>query len=426
MELNPTPIEILGTVCFALAVLHTFSVKKLLDLSHRYPKGSTRESLFHLLGEIEVVFGIWAAVFLTGYGLLDSYHSVVEYHEKLHFTEPLFVFCIMVVSATRPVLWIAQAAIQGVSRALAKATRLPQEPVDIFTLFVLGPLAGSFITEAAAMTVCALLLVRMIKKSEEKVIYLILGTLFVNVSIGGALTPYAAPPILMVVSKWNWGLAEIFGMFGFKAMIAVTLNAFLLVGLFWNKWKADIHPLHKLPRQSHIPLWIVATHLFFLFLLVMNAHHPNMAMGVFLLFLGVTTVTRKYQDALRLRESLLVAFFLGGIIVFGPLQAWWLTPVLKSLSSFTLFTGATFLTAITDNAALTFLGSQVEGLSDQSKYYLVAGAITGGGLTIIANAPNAAGYSILQERFPGGVNPGKLFLAAAAPTAVAFICFGLT
>ena len=57
-----------------------------------------------------------------------------------------------------------------------------------------------------------------------------------------------------------------------------------------------------------------------------------------------------------------------------------------------LFFGAAALTAITDNAALTYLGSLVEDISDQSKYSLVAGAVAGGGLTVIANAPNPAGF----------------------------------
>jgi hypothetical protein len=56
-----------------------------------------------------------------------------------------------------------------------------------------------------------------------------------------------------------------------------------------------------------------------------------------------------------------------------------------------MYFGATALTAITDNAALTYLGSLVEGVSDQLKYALVAGAVSGGGLTVIANAPNPAG-----------------------------------
>ena len=82
------------------------------------------------------------------------------------------------------------------------------------------------------------------------------------------------------------------------------------------------------------------------------------------------------------------------------------------------------LTAITDNAALTYLGSLVQGLSEEFKYALVAGAVTGGGLTVIANAPNPAGFSILRAHFDdGAIHPLGLFVAALPPTLVAAAAF---
>ncbi len=417
--------EILGTVLFASAVLHTFSVKKILDLSRQFPEGSTQQALLHLAGEVEVVFGLWASVFLFCFGALEGFAKVVEFQNNLHFSEPLFVFCILVMASTRPILFLARSVIEWISSVLAKILRLPQERSDLFVLMVVGPLSGSLITEPAAMTMTALLLKQMIKKVDSKLVYLILAVLFVNVSIGGALTSFAAPPILMVATKWGWGVSEVFALFGAKALLAVTANASLLIAVYWRNLDQHLHAFHEIPASESPPRWISIAHVVLLGLLVANAHHPNLAMGFFLLFLGLSTVTKQFQDPLRLRESLLVAFFLAGLVVFGPMQAWWLSPILKNLSSFSLFLGATTLTAITDNAALTYLGSQVEGLGAVSKYYLVAGAITGGGLTIIANAPNAAGYSILQACFPDGLNPISLLKAALVPTLVAFLSFSI-
>jgi predicted cation transporter len=120
----------------------------------------------------------------------------------------------------------------------------------------------------------------------------------------------------------------------------------------------------------------------------------------------------------------LVAFFLGGLVVLGGMQQWWLQPVLTGMSDTAVFYGATALTAVTDNAALTYLGSLVEGLSPEFKQALVAGAVTGGGLTIIANAPNPAGVSILRDRFnEQAINPLGLFLAALPPTLIAMLAF---
>jgi Na+/H+ antiporter NhaD/arsenite permease-like protein len=110
--------------------------------------------------------------------------------------------------------------------------------------------------------------------------------------------------------------------------------------------------------------------------------------------------------------------------VLGGQQQWWLEPLLLKMDANAVFFGATALTAITDNAALTYLGSLVQGLSDEFKYALVAGAVTGGGLTIIANAPNPAGASILRARFPDqAIHAGGLLLAALPATMVAMACF---
>jgi Na+/H+ antiporter NhaD/arsenite permease-like protein len=418
-------IEILGTVIFALAVLHTFCVKQILQWAHHFPPDSGRRAFLHLAGEIEVVFGLWAAIFMFIYGVMHGFDAVVEYQKNLEFTEPIFIFCIMVVSATKPVLFIARSIIQFFAKIMTKIFRVSETHADVLGVLILGPLSGSFITEPAAMTVSALLLNSMVKENRQRLMYLLLAILFVNVSIGGALTPFAAPPMLMVAHKWNWDFAFVMKHFGWKSISAVTLNTLLLVVFFAKDIRESMQGLSHFSKTSlRIPLWVLAVHALTLLGLVASSHHTNTAFGIFLLFLGVSTVTKKYQEPLRLRESLLVAFFLGGIIMFGPLQKWWLQSLLSQMSQLSLYFGASALTAITDNAALTYLGSQVEGLSEVSKYYLVAGALAGGGLTIIANAPNAAGFSILQNRFPRGLSPLLLLLAALIPTVIAIVCLG--
>lgn len=157
---------------------------------------------------------------------------------------------------------------------------------------------------------------------------------------------------------------------------------------------------------------------------VIFAHHPAIFMGLFLFFLGVCSAYPDHQDRLILREGLLVAFFLAGLVVLGGQQQWWLQPLLLSMNSDAVFFGAAALTAFTDNAALTYLGSLVDGLSGEFKYALVAGAVTGGGLTIIANAPNPAGIAVLRKHFDDeAVHPGGLLLGALLPTCVAALAF---
>jgi len=245
------------------------------------------------------------------------------------------------------------------------------------------------------------------------------------VSIGGTLTHFAAPPVLMVAAKWNWDWAFMFQHFGWRAAAACGFSTAMVAAVFWKELKGL-----EVERDTggHIPAWLTAAHLMFLALVVGFAHYPNVFFGIFVIFLGLTTATREYQDALKLREGLLVGFFLAGLVTLGSLQSYWLKPLIQSLGGNALFFGATGLTAITDNAALTYLGSLVEGISDELKYALVAGAVAGGGLTVIANAPNPAGVGILQDAkvFENeGISPLGLFLGALPPTVTAIVLFWL-
>ncbi|MEK2688159.1 putative Na+/H+ antiporter [Bdellovibrio sp. GT3] len=421
-----TNLELIGTIFFALAVIHTFMVGKILHWSHKFPKGSMTSGVLHLLGEIEAVFAIWASMFMVVYIAMEGWTPAITYQNSLNFTEPFFIFAIMVVCSTRPILTIARQAILELSTWIQKILKTPAVTTDLAVVLIMGPLAGSFITEPAAMTVTAFMLNAMLQKESSKLIYALIAVLFVNVSIGGALTPFAAPPILMVASKWGWDFNYVFTHLGWKSAIAVVINAIGLVLIFKNDFKANCITLRDVENrmaggQKSIPWQVTLIHLAFLAGIVVTGHHQNAFLGIFLLFLGVAAVTTRYQDSLRLKESLLVSLFLGGIIQFGAFQKWWLAPLLGRMNDIVLFKGATLLTAITDNAALTYLGSQVD-LSDASKYALVAGALAGGGLTIIANAPNAAGYSVLSHKFPGGIKPLNLLIAALAPTAVAIVC----
>jgi hypothetical protein len=347
----------------------------------------------------------------------------VKYIEGLNFTEPQFVFVIMVVAATRPVVNLAE-------RLISLAARLipAREGVAFYmAALLLGPLLGSFITEPAAMTLLALLLKRRYfdRGISLKLAYATLGLLFVNVSIGGTLTHFAAPPVLMVASKWNWDMAFMFQHFGWRAAAASGVSSLIVAAVFWRELSGL-----EVERDAggRTPVWLTALHVMFLAVVVAFAHHPSVFFGIFVLFLGLVTATREYQEALKLREGLLVGFFLAGLVTLGSLQAYWLKPLIQSLSGNALFFGATGLTAITDNAALTYLGSLVDGLSEELKYALVAGAVAGGGLTVIANAPNPAGVGILQDAkvFGGeGISPLGLFVGALPPTVIAIAFFWL-
>jgi Na+/H+ antiporter NhaD/arsenite permease-like protein len=301
---------------------------------------------------------------------------------------------------------------------------LPTKVAFYFLALSFVPLLGSFITEPGAMTVAALLLRDRFFAAglSDRLKYATIGVLFVNISIGGTLTPFAAPPVLMVAGKWGWDIWFMLGTFGWKAALAVLVNA-LLVTLLFRREIAGLRQPASEPHQA-VPPFVLATHLAFLVGVIVFAHHPAVFMGLLLFFLGFVSAYKQYQDRLMLREGLLVAFFLAGLVVLGGQQQWWLQPLLTSMNATSVYFGATALTAVTDNAALTYLGSLVEGLSPEFKYALVAGAVTGGGLTVIANAPNPAGFAILRGHFSDeSIHPLGLLLAALPPTLVAIVAF---
>lgn len=414
-------VQKIALAVFVLAICHTFMVSKFIKLSHNYKKDSMSYKFLHILGEVEAVFGIWALILVFVMAFLHGKQDVFNYLQNtVDYSEPLLVFVIMTMAATLPVIYFANRTIS----AIAGAMPLPKRMAFFFSALVIGPLLGSFITEPAAMTVTAVILKNAYfdKGISTKFKYAALSVLFVNISIGGTLTHFAAPPVLMVSGAWSWDMSYMLGTFGWKSAVAVVINAALLTFMYKSE-------LVKSPDEEgknelvKIKPFVVLIQLVFLASVVVFHHDKVIFLGVFIFFLGWCEITSSYQEPLKIKSALLVGFFLAGLVVLGKLQTWWLKPLLDDIGSTTLFVGTTMLTGITDNAALTYLGTQVDGLSIDLKYSLVAGAVAGGGLTVIANAPNPAGFGILKDSFgPDGISPLGLLKNSILPTIIAMLC----
>lgn len=415
----PSLIELVATILFAIAIVHTFSVPVFARLANR--KGP-HAGLWHMLAEVEVVFGVWAFVLLVAIALLAGGDKSIAYLDSRNFTEPAFVFAIMVVSASRPIIELVKMMVHGLARVMPLRTEL----ATFFITMSVVPLAGSFITEPAAMTLAALMLrdAYFQRPGQAGFKYMTLGVLFVNISIGGVLTAYAAPPVLMVAQTFGWDTAYMASHFGWRAAAAVFINAIVLTLICRKYLLSGEIGVAAENKRPPVPMTVIAIHLLALVGIVMGAHHPIVFLAILLFFIGYAHAYKSHQSPLLIREGLMVGFFLAGLVVLGGMQKWWLQDLLGGLAPVVLFWGATILTAVTDNAALTYLGSLVEGSSDLWRYMLVAGAVTGGGLTVIANAPNPAGFAILKGFFPdGAISPLKLLAAALIPTLVAAFFF---
>lgn len=462
------PFNVVATVIFFLAVCHTFLAARFNKIAHHYEVAhrerlsshqhvyvegkdpvSFRSTIFHFLGEVEAIFGIWLIPMLLALVLMEPNGLGVAtyYIDSRDYTEALFVVIIMAIASSRPVIQVAE----GFLRRLAGIGK--RSPAAWWlTILIVAPLLGSFITEPAAMTIAALLIGQQfyLLEPSTKFKYATLGLLFVNVSVGGTLTHFAAPPVLMVANSWHWNLPYMMTHFGWRAVLGILMATTVYFMIF----RKELRALNERQKKSEAtqtneakpppaPIWVVLVHLGFVAWTVLTLHHPAFFVAGFLFFLAFTIATHHHQYDIQLKSPILVGFFLAGLVTHGGLQGWWISPVLSSLAEVPLFIGATILTAFNDNAAITFLASQVPAFSPDEflaghwisktgaalshakglEYAVVAGAVTGGGLTVIANAPNPAGQSILSKYFKGGVSPFKLLLAALFPTLVMAFVF---
>lgn len=441
------PFNLVATAIFFLAILHTFAAARFSALAHqvqhrhdsaavaagRSARPSVRAELLHFLGEVEVVFGLWAVVLMVAVAVAKSWETATHYlNSSVNYTEPLFVVVIMALASTRPVVAFAEGALRRVA-ALGGGT----PAAWWFTILMVGPLMGSFITEPGAMTICALLLGRQFYDlgPSARLKYATIGLLFVNVSIGGTLTHFAAPPILMVARPWEWDTAFVLGHFGWRSVLAILLSNVTYFLVFRHEFLAlkqrPASPDVDKPEEerdgaspiSPVPAWVTLTHLSFMGWTVLNSHYPALFIGGFLFFIGFARATAEYQSRIELKTPLLVGFFLGGLVIHGGLQGWWIGPVLANLSEEPLFLTATFLTAFNDNALITYLSTLVPNFSDAMKIAVVEGAVTGGGMTVIANAPNPAGQAILARFFDNAVSPLWLALGAITPTLITIFVY---
>jgi len=442
------PFNAVATGIFVLAILHTFMVARFSALAHRVqhqhddaarvqgraPTPSVMAELLHFLGEVEVVFGLWAVVLMVAITAYKGWGTATHYlNGTVNYTEALFVVVIMALASTRPIVAFAESQLRGFAN-LGGGT----PAAWWMTILILGPLLGSFITEPGAMTISAMLLVRQFYdlKPSANLKYATLGLLFVNVSIGGTLTHFAAPPVLMVARPWGWDTLFMLTHFGWRAAAAIAVSTIAYYLLFRAEFielaaRAPVADMDQPDEDAldkgllPLPSWIIAAHMLFIAWTVFNSHYPALFLGGFLFFLGFARVTSAYQGRVELRTPLLVGFFLAGLVVHGGLQAWWIAPVLASLAETPLFLGATFLTAFNDNALITYLATLVPNLADSFKVAVVGGAVVGGGMTVIANAPNPAGQALLSRFFDGSVSPLRLAIGTALPTLIAAVLFRL-
>lgn len=449
------PMNLVVSLLFLGAIIHTFCAGMLHRIAEKIEKAHRQShdmkeapeitydgdvvdnvsfgaEVFYLLGEVEIIFGLWVLpvfwIMAAGFG----WNEALNYFQTVNFTEPMFVVVIMALASSRPIGIFSENCMKFAAGLGGGSTA-----AWWFVILTVGPLLGSFITEPGAMTISAVLLGKQFYQKKPSLLfaYATIGLLFVNVSVGGTLSHFAAPPVLMVAEPWGWDFAFMISNFGWKAVCGILISNFLYFFFFRSELKKldqydESETMFNVNiswenRDDPVPFFVTLVHIIIMVWTVYASHYPVLFIPGFFAFLGFHMATAHHQNEIKLRSPLLVGAFLAGLVVHGGLQAWWISPILGSLGDLTIMLGATVLTAFNDNAAIAYLSTQVPSLTDSMKYAVVVGAVTGGGLTVIANAPNPAGISILRGHFHHGVSPAKLALGAMIPTVIMGLCFML-
>jgi hypothetical protein len=289
-RVHQEPFNLWATLLFLAAVVHTFLTHQFIRLSHvleqrqrrRWEADATHAGpapisvaarVLHFFGEVEAVFGIWV---IPLFGLMMwrvGRQPTLDYLNHRSYAEPLFVVTIMAVSSTKPVLRLAE-------QCLRFFARLGGGKPGAWWLAILtiGPLLGSLISEPAAMTISALLLARQFYalKPPPLFAYATLGLLFTNVSVGGVLTHYAAPPVLMVAGRWGWSTPYMFRHFGEIVLLGIAISNtgyFLFFRRQLARLRPDSAAVAVDAGPAAVPVWVTAVHLLFMAALVWWAHY---------------------------------------------------------------------------------------------------------------------------------------------------------
>ncbi len=440
-SLEASTFHIIALIIFICAILHTLSVHKIHnwarelerkgshDRAHKHRHRSGLVQTLYFLSEVEIVFGVWVIPLFLVITYFYGRSIALDYINTRDYTEALFVVVILVLTGTRPIVRLAE-------RLTAQIAKMLGNSVSAWwvTLLTIGPVLGSFITEVGSMALIALLLGRQFYKHHpsQKLAYATIALLFVNVSVGGILTNFASPAVLILSHSWHWTNTDVFLDFGWKAILGILLSNFVY-RLYFHKEFTHLNNKHKatgstFTQLSHesakpIPLWVTTVNILFIVWSVATSHYPAIFIASFILFLGFYHSTRIHQYALHLIRPMMVGLFLAGLVIHGGLQGWWVITIFQKLSPLGVMGMAMSLTAFNDNASISYLATLIPDWGHLYQYAVFTGVVAGGGLTVIANAPNPAGYFILKKYFDKGINPIKLFVAALIPTLILYAIF---
>lgn len=441
------PLNLICSLIFFGSIVHILCARKILRISHRMERNLEKKNLMlrlhypelnlnnksfsseivHFLGEVEIIFGIWVIPLIFAIAWFYNEQTAFNYLNSRDYQEAIAIVVIMVLASSFPILNFSEKII-GIFAKIGNET----PAAWWMAILTIGPLLGSFITEAGAMIVTCMLLIRKFYcyKISHTLAYATIGALFTNVSLGGIATVFASAPALLASEKWQWDSRFMLEAFGWKSILIIILSNSFYYLFFYREFQQlyiqrELFNILKSEKNvtRYIPIWVTLSSLLFLLSVTTHLNEPVVFIGLFFFFLGFHQATQPYQSELILRPALLVGFFVAGLVIHAGLQAWWISPLLDNANATTMVFVSLILGPFTDNALLTYLATLIPNLEAIAKYSIMYGAVAVGGLTVIANAPNPAGQQLLSKFYSGGISPISLFLGALPPALIALLFF---
>ena len=439
------PFNALATGIFLVAILHTFMAPRFARLAHRVQQGrderararspSLRAEALHFLGEVEVVFGLWAVVLLAAIAAYTGWETAKHYlNDTVNYTEPLFVVVIMALASTRPVVGFAERALRPRGRRRRRhagrvvgddpdhrsAARLVHHRTggdDDLRAAARAPVLRSATQSHAPQVRDARAAVRQrLDRRHADAFRRAAGAdggapVGVGHAVHAATLRLARGRSRSSCRRWSY-----FVVFRRELQALAARPAGRRRGAA-RRGRGRARRCCRFRRGS------TAVHVAFMAWTVVNAHYPALFVGGFLFFLGFARATAPTRARRAARRRCSSASSSPAWSSMAGCRAGGLRRCSASLSELPLFVGATVLTAFNDNALITYLATLVPEPRHELKLAVVQGAVTGGGLTVIANAPNPAGQALLGAFLRRRDLSARAARRGLVPTLIAVVIF---
>lgn len=428
-----SPLRVGAAVFFFLSILHTFCTPffykrfqicqhKKMIFPEKWRKYLWLSESYRLLSSVDVIFIFWSVPLFLWFLYSEGYAEAIDYFNHRNYLFALFIMIMLILLESRPIVYLSEC----IFLTIAKIGK--QSPKCWWWTLMLGaPFSAILLKETGAMIIAATLLVRYFYKFAPSLrfSYATMGLLFSNISVGGLITDISSRALLLVSPALKGEQEFVIRHFSWKAVIAI----FLSTTTYYLMFRKEFDHFPKVVKNASIadervPIWLICLHVLFVAAIMSVRSVPLLMIGILILYLGLHQFTIFYQNSIRVTKVCCVGLFYAGLLILGGLQEWWMLVIMHRMSDFGYMFTSYILSMFLDNVLVNYLVHNLSVATDCFLYLVIAGCMSAGGVTILANAPNIVGYLIIKPFFPTSpVSLGRLFVFALGPSLIALMTF---